>query len=113
MNYVPLTKELIKEYGHDETPASCRGLAAVEDGKIYGIAGTYLNSGYLTVWMDARDELRKRPKSLIKLLKKLYELPHFGKYVLVYCDKRFKGAEKLIRHFGFEPYAEDFFVKEL
>jgi hypothetical protein len=113
MKYVPLNREIINQYGEDKTPHSLRGFAAVEDGEVYGIAGTYLNSGYLTVWMDARDELRKRPKSLIKLLKKLYELPHFGNMVLVYCDRKFDGAEKLIRHFGFEPYAQDFFVKEL
>ena len=113
MNIVPLTREIISQFENENTPQSIRGFAAVEDGKVYGMAGTYINNGMLTAWMDATDDLRKRPKSLLKLLKSCYKLPHYGKYILVYCDRRFEGAERLIRHFGFEPYAEDFYVKEL
>ena len=110
MKIVPLTKEIIEAYD-GETPKSVRGFAVEENGKILGCAGSYLNSGHLMVWMDAKDELRKKPIAMVKLCKKLWTLPH-GNRVYAYCDRNFEAAGRFLEHFGFRDRGDGFFVLE-
>jgi len=111
MIIIPATKEQIKEFC--TVDKSVQAIAAVENGKVYGIAGVYICGNSQTVFTSLTEELKTRPRELIKAWAVLFaiinsrKLPTFAE-----CDFAIPKAEKFLLHFGFLPYKNNIWRRD-
>jgi hypothetical protein len=83
-------------------PTSSRSLTLLEDGVPLGIGGSYHAGKHVVCFMHLSDEIKDRPRLLIKLGRAMRDrLPY--KTVYSVCDENIEAAERFLIHFGFEP----------
>lgn len=80
---------------------SCRAFTAVEGGDPIGIAGVYRDEGYMVAFSHATERLRRHPKSIVKLAKKMMTIVQRYPQVLAVADPSVESSTRAMLHFGF------------
>ena len=98
---VPITGDLIREfYGEGKSP-TIRGIAALQDGQVIGIAGIFRMEFGWMLFSDMKPECLQDKRAMVRgvrALQKLIEtvrLPVYAK-----ADENAPGADTLIEHVG-------------
>ena len=81
---------------------SCRAFTAVEEGDPVGIAGVYHEEGYVVAFSHATERLRRHPKSIVKLAKKMMTIVQRYPQVLAVADPSIESSERTLLHLGFQ-----------
>ena len=104
MNLVPATKDMVLAL-YDDIPKSFRGVAAVEDGKVYGIAGIVNQENCQFVFFKSTEELRKHPRIILKGWKQILKMATGT--LRCECDKNLESAHRFLTHLGFAPITKE------
>ena len=98
---VPINSEILRRfYGKDQTP-TIRGIAALQDNNIIGVAGIFRMEFGWMLFSDMTPEFLKDKRAIvmsIRALRKLIDsvrLPVYAK-----ADENAEGADTLIEHVG-------------
>lgn len=105
---VPATSEMIQTLNRD-LPRTVRAIAAVEDGKVLGVAGFYPQEGHLVMFADiaaeARAQINRHKRTLIRCSWKVMGMAMQRRMPIVAsADPEIEGADRLLLHLGFEPH---------
>lgn len=107
---IPATSEILKAHYKEPFGKSVYAIAAVEDGRVLGVAGFYYRPVGAVVFADI-SELRSRPKVLIRGYRMILEkIRQKGLTAYAKCDQQIEAAERFLRHIGFQPFENDLFV---
>lgn len=94
-------------------PMSCRGVVAVEDGAVIGLAGLYVDqvSARQVLFMEIKPKLRRHPRVLLKgwriILRWMLES---GLPTHATCDDRIEKAQRFLEHLGFRRIQQGVFA---
>ena len=103
MKIIPATYEMIS--GLCDGKTAVRAIAAVEGDKVLGVAGISYKKNCQVVFSNLSDDLKKRPKEMIKAWKILMEMIEERKLpTYAICDFTIPKAANFLLHLGFEPY---------
>lgn len=102
----PATREMFSEFYEGMNEVSVKAIALKKDGKVIAIGGSYIKDGAVIIFMKATDEARKKyPKSLFSAAKRFLESKRG--MVLAKCDINIDGADRFLKHLGFEHIGGD------
>ena len=91
---------------------SVRAIACMDDERLLGVAGVNYDKGYQLVFSNISEELKSKPRMMIKawnILKAMIEerkLP-----AIAQCDMSIPKSELFLLHLGFEPYDNNFWIR--
>lgn len=105
---VPATREIMQDEFDGMQAFSVKAKAIIEDGEVICVMGTYMTCGNVVGFMKATDKARCRPKLLFKTAKQIFESKK-GR-ILAYCDMNIDGADRFLRHLGFECIGGDIWL---
>lgn len=110
MKIVPATREHIDKLVGEPPKHSFRGFSVVkDDGTVIGCAGGYhVGREAHVAFMHITDELRAKPKMLVKLALSLRNLPH--DIVYAYCDENIEAARRFLERYGFTDRGDGVFI---
>ncbi len=103
---VPATADMIKSLVGRGTIKTVKAVAAVEGERVLGVAGVYLFDGKQIMFADFTDELRAKPRAMVKGWKILRQMVRPGITVYAEADPKIERSAEYLEHFGFEPYQE-------
>jgi hypothetical protein len=107
---VPLEQEHVEAVWDKSIPYTLRGVAAVDDNCVLGVAGIHLGGSAFVLVSKAAPEMRRRytgfayARLVLRVavaalsLAKQWSIP-----VHAYPDAGIEGAENTLRHLGFKP----------
>ena len=104
---VPATMEMIRSL-HAELPKTVRAVAAVEGGRVLGIAALYPHDGRLilcgVVAPETRAEMKRHRRSLLRCVWHALAIAvKRGMPVVAIADQDIEGSDRLLLHLGFVP----------
>ena len=104
---MPATAEMIRAL-HKELPRTVRAIAAVEDGRVLGIAGLYPQDGYLVLFgavaPETRAEMCRHKRTLLRIVWEVLGMALRRRTpVVAMADPDIEGSERLLLHLGFMP----------
>lgn len=89
---------------HVEHPRkSVRALSGVRDGKVVGIGGYYVSGSRRVAFLKMGEKDFGASRAMLRAWKRLFS---GGVPVVALCDATIEGADKLLRHLGFEPVSD-------
>ena len=105
INIRPATSELLESFYGYRPKHSMKAVVGLNKDEVIGVGGAYIYNGYMVLFSDFKSEVREHYKlslmkgvyKLLKILKKT-QLPLYA-----LCDRNIEGADRLLRHIGFEP----------
>lgn len=81
---------------------SLRAIACEYDGRVIGITGV-IHTSPLQCFAELGDEIRSRPKVLVKFANALKEiLDSYNSAIYVVADKKIEASDRFLEHIGFE-----------
>ena len=87
-------------------------IAAIEDGKVLGIAGYYPRDDHLVAWVRVTPELKQRPRLIVQGARMLLAMMARRRMPIVAGrDVDEPSAKRFLTHFGFTPYKGDTWVR--
>lgn len=108
MNIVPATREHIVAL-YDNAPVTVRAIAAVQDGRVFGIAGIYKDGLRDVAFVKITEELKNNRRAIIIGSKLFFKM--FGhRNMLAIRDKCIDGADEFISHFGFKELQDGVYI---
>lgn len=102
---VPITAEHLDFIEADGPLPTIRGITALKEGTVIGIAGIFRIADGWMLFSDFDDEIRKDKRAIVRsvrMLRKLIEtvrLPVYAK-----ADENAEGADTLIEHVGVQKW---------
>jgi len=96
-----MTSRLAEEYWGSMPPLTVRGIAAIQDGRVIGLAGVCLMGTFWMVFSDTDDVFWKDKRAVVRAvraIRKLIENLTLPVYAMVQEDK--EKAEEFIEHVG-------------
>lgn len=101
---VPATPEILTRFYGQPQRCSVRALAAVLDGEPICIAGTCVQGGRKVMFADVRDEMRRYPKTGVRMAKKVMDgIRADGVPVAAMADEGVESARRFLEYLGFQP----------
>lgn len=96
------TEIMRRHYGHD-LDRTVRAVAVVDGERVLGIGGVFMDRGCQVVFGSFGDELRARPKWLLRAWRKLRDVvASTGVRAYAYADEaESKVAGRFLEHLGF------------
>ena len=107
---IPATSEMVK--ARCKGVKSVRAIAAIEDEKVLGVAGVYLDGDKQIVFASLCQELKDRPKAILMAWKELKKTFRPNLPVFAFCDFTLPRTENFLLHFGFLPYKDNIWRAE-
>lgn len=106
MRLVPTIAEHFDALNAERQAVSTRSWTVLNDEGIpVGIGGYYVSNGKKVIFSVISDELRKKPKSLLKIAREI-----LGKntgILFAICDYSIEAAPRFLEHLGFEYIGGD------
>ena len=107
MRLVPATREMYEAFTGQPPTRSARIVAAVEGDHVFGLAGVYPDKGRQVAFAELGDEIRSRPRDLLRLSKLFVErciAPLSCAHAV--CDENVEAAARFLEHLGFQHVAK-------
>jgi len=104
ISIVPATKEHLKGKIEGADSLTIKALAAIEDGNVIAVGGTYTSANGKVAFMKIESEMKKYPVLLFKTVKRFIAE---CKSVYAFCDTSIDGADRFLKHLGFERIKGD------
>jgi hypothetical protein len=83
-------------------PKTVRAFAAVKNGEVLGVSGTYIEGTVKVVFSKLTDELRKDKRAMVLGVRKVQSLYRDSKIPVRAAAENIKGSEMLLEHMDFE-----------
>lgn len=100
---VPLTHRHWISFHGEPPPYRVKGVAVVDDEKVYAIGGVGFQQGWIYVFMDMVPEAQRYPKLLLKGGKKVIEIGRqIGLPMIATQNEEMESSERFLRRLGFE-----------
>jgi hypothetical protein len=92
---------------------SVRALAYVDDdGKVMSVVGVYIYDGKQVAFMHLEEEIKRKPKWIVKAYKAWDEMARKYKLPLyAVCDMAIPKADVFLKHFGFVHFDGDVWIR--
>lgn len=100
---VSATPEMVRDYCSG--PFTTQALAVVDGDNILAVYGVYLQDGCQVVFSNISDELKKKPKYIIRAWRQLLSQMETRRLpILARCDMNLHKADLFLLHLGFSPF---------
>ena len=112
VNLVPATAEHVQALYGKSLPVTIFGIAGVEGGQVLGMGAIYAEDGKMVITCkiteDARQDLRKHAKAILRAARALLEQAARTRLPLrCVADRRYPRAVELLEHLGFRHIDKD------
>jgi len=105
---VPATAEHVLALYSEPPGRTLRAVAAVDGGRVLGVAGTYKDGDNTIVFAKMTDELRADKRAIVAGYRKVMRL--FGRRVFAVCDTTIPAAAGFLEHMGFQQMEGEVYV---
>lgn len=109
VDVVPATAALVAAVHGGPLPRSARAVCTVADGVPLSVSGVFLDEARQVMFLDVtepgREILKADLRACVRAIRATVALAWPGLVIHAGCDDRFDGAERMLRHVGFEPLA--------
>lgn len=108
---VPATEQMIEAFGEEPIGKTVYAIAAIDGERTLGVAGFYLSSAGAIVFSKVSDELKRRPRQILKAAKMLLGMIR-SKGLVAYAERDLNvpTAQTFLEHLGFKQVSEEVFV---
>ena len=97
----PATKEVIDRYYDGKLTRTVRAFIAVQDEKILGIAGVYVDQSRLVMFSDLSDELKQNKRVIIRGMRMFKEIARKKNLPIHAKAAQLPTAKGFLKHMGF------------
>jgi len=98
----PATRKMVEAF-LGEVKFSQKAFAVVEDGKILGMGGIYIDNTRQILYSKSTEDFKDNKRLVIQITRKLLEVADKKLPIHAIADENKDGSEKLLKHFGFYP----------
>lgn len=99
---LPADQEIMKAHYGEPIGKTVRAVAMVEDDRVLGVAGSYLDGTRVVVFGSFTEDLRKKPKLLLRGCKEVQRIAgRAGLPVQALADRSIEAAGRFLEHLGF------------
>ncbi len=108
---VPATQEMLDEIGEEPISKTVYAIAVVDGRRTLGVGGFYLSSIGAIVFSKISDELKRRPRQILKVARMLLAMVR-SRGLVAYAerDPKIATAESFLEHLGFTRFNEEIYV---
>jgi hypothetical protein len=103
LEIIPSTKEHVAVFFNETLRQSFKGITAILDGKVIGIAGLKFDGKRIVLFSDIRDDVRQYKRDIVKVIYMLYGIIKEARYpILALANPNEYLSERILIKMGFK-----------
>ncbi len=108
---VPATEAMIKAIGEEPIGKTVYAIVVVDGARTLGVGGFYLSSIGAVAFSKVSDELKRKPRQILKAARMLLAMIR-SKGLVAYAerDPKIETAASFLEHLGFKRFNEEIYV---
>jgi len=105
----PATQALMASFYKGIPPKSQRGIVAMKDGEIIGVAGMYFDHNRYVLYSELTPELKQDKRTIVRGIRILLEMVRDKRLPVLAKAEAVEGADRLLRHMKFRHLTADIY----